>query len=65
MYQLVDGVLSLPNGTMENAQILLGHKRLATTAIYYAAPSKKRREKAKQRMKELQEAESKAKSNAA
>jgi len=31
---LVDGVLRLPNGTMESAQILLGHKRLATTAIY-------------------------------
>jgi integrase len=39
---LVDGVLSLPNGTMEDAQILLGHKRLATTANYYAALSKKR-----------------------
>jgi integrase len=60
---LVDGVLSLPNGTMEDAQILLGHKRLTTTLHYYASLSKKRREKAKQRLKELREAESK--SNAA
>lgn len=50
---------------MEDAPILLGHKRLATIAIYYAALSKKRREKAKQRLKELQEAESTAKANAA
>ena len=49
---LVDGVLSLPNGTMEDAQILLGHKRLGTTERYYASLSKKRLDKAKQRLKE-------------
>jgi hypothetical protein len=37
--------LSLPNCTMEDTQILLGHERLATTANYYAAVSKKQREK--------------------
>ena len=47
------------------AQILLSHKKLSTTAYYYGALSKKRREKAKQRLKELRETESKAKATAA